>query len=121
MRQFVDDRNRGNVHRVSSVSLKCPNTAFAQDDFVISSRKQVLRREEQFFQGRSYAALQEHRLPNLAEFAQQIEVLHVARTDLEEVNVGHHDRNLRNLHDFADHQQIEAVAGFAQQFQSVEA
>ena len=53
----------------------------------------------------------------LAQFAQQIEVLHVARAHLKDVNVRQHERDLRDFHDLADHQQVEMVAGFAQQLQ----
>ena len=66
-------------------------------------------------------ALEQHRLANLAQFAQQIEVLHVARAHLEDVHIRQHQLDLRNLHDLADHQQFEMIARFAQQFQGVNA
>ena len=47
------------------------------------------------------AALQQHRLADVAELAQQVEVLHVARADLEAVDVGQHQLDLRDLHDLA--------------------
>ena len=43
---------------------------------------------------------------HLAQFAQQVEILHVARADLENIDVGQHDLDLRNLHDFADDQTV---------------
>ena len=72
------------------------------------------------FDGGCDAALQQHRLAHLAQFAQQVEVLHVARAHLEDVDVGQHELDLRNLHDLADHHQPVAVAGFAQQLQRVQ-
>ena len=54
----------------------------------------------------------------LAEFAQQVEVLHVARADLQDVRVLGEQRDLRLVHHFADHQQTVAVGRFAQQFQA---
>ncbi len=57
---------------------------------------------------------------DLAQFTQQIEILHIARAHLQNIHVGQHRLNLRDLHHFADHEQSEAVAGFAQQFQSVQ-
>src|SRR5208282_3113673 len=66
-------------------------------------------------------AFEQHRLPNLAQFAQQIEVLHVARAHLEDVHIRQHQLNLRDLHHFTDHQQMETIARLAQQFQRVEA
>ena len=40
-----------------------------------------------------------------AEFAKQVEVLHVARAHLEAIDIGQHRLDLRDLHDFADDQQ----------------
>ena len=57
----------------------------------------------------------------VAELAQQVEVLHVARAHLEEVDVGHHQLDLGDLHDLADDEQAVRVAGFAQQLEGVEA
>ena len=53
-----------------------------------------------------------------AQFAQQIEVLHIARAHLEDVDVRQHQPDLRDLHDLADHQHVELIAGLAQQLQS---
>ena len=55
---------------------------------------------------------------DLAQLAQQIEVLHVARAHLKDVNVRQHEPDLRDFHDLADHQQVEMIAGLAQQFQA---
>ena len=65
--------------------------------------------------------LSRRRLFHLAQFAQQVEVLHVARADLEDVDVGQHKLDLRDLHDLADHEQVELVARFAQQLEAFEA
>ena len=43
MREFVDDRNRGNVHRVARVGFKGADAALAQNDFVVAAREQVFR------------------------------------------------------------------------------
>ena len=59
-----------------------------------------------------------HRLANLAQFAQQVEVLHVAGADLEDVDVGQHGLDLGDLHDFADDQEIVSIRGLAQQLEA---
>src|SRR5579864_1964108 len=120
MRQFVHDGNGGNIERIASVGLESAYTALAGDDVVIASRHDVLGGKQEFLDGRGDAALEKDRLLQLAELAQQIEVLHVARADLQDVDVRHHLLDLRNLHDLADHQQIELVSGFTEQFESLE-
>src|SRR5208337_215075 len=120
VRQLVDNRNRRNVERVARIGLEGPNAPFAQDNLIVAARHDVFSREQQFFDGGGDAPLQQHRLADLAQFAQQVEVLHVARTHLEDVDVGQHQLDLRNLHDFADHHQPVAVAGFTQQLQRLQ-
>ena len=115
----MNDWNRGNVHGVAGVSLERPNAALAQDNFVVAARQQIFRRTQQFFDGGRDAALEQHRFAHLAQFAKQVEILHISRAHLEDVDIGQHQFDLRNLHDFADHQQFEMIARLAQQLQSV--
>ena len=62
-----------------------------------------------------------HGLAHVAELAQQVEVLHVARADLEAVDVGQHEFDLRDLHDLGDDQQAGLVGDLAQQLQAFDA
>ena len=55
----------------------------------------------------------------MAKLAQEIEVLHVARTHLEAVDVRKHRLNLRDLHHLRDDQQAGLVGHLAQQLQPV--
>src|SRR6266700_3118557 len=121
MRKLVDDGNRRDVQRIARVSLERANAALAQDDIIIATGHNVLGREQQFFKRGSDASLEHHRLLYLAQFPQQIEVLHVARADLQDIDVGQHHGHLRNFHHFADHQHAKAVSGFAKQFERFEA
>jgi len=57
------------------------------------------------------AALQQHGLARLAQFAQQVEVLHIARAYLKKVHIRQHGLNLRNLHDLADREQTVFLRG----------
>ena len=57
-------------------------------------------------------------LLHFAEFAQQLEVLHVARADLEDVDISTHQRDLRLIHYLADDEQLVAVGRVAQELQS---
>ena len=115
VRQLLHHRDGGDVHGVARVGFEGADAALAQDHFVIAAGQNVFRRKQQLFDGRRDAALQQHRLALLAQFAQQIEVLHVARAHLQDVGVLRHQRNLRLVHHLADHQQAVAVGGLAQQ------
>ena len=117
VRQLLDDRNSGNIQRVARVGFESADAALAQNHVVVSARHDVFGGEQQLFERGRDAALEQHRFFDLAQFAQQIEILHVARAHLEDVNVGQHQRDLRNLHDLADHQQIEMLAGLAQKLE----
>src|SRR5207248_1294639 len=115
MRELVNYGNRRDIERVAGVGLKGANAALAEDHVVVAARHDVFGREQQLFQGRRDAALQQHRLAYLTEFTKQIEILHVARSHLQNVNIRQHERDLRNRHDLADHQQLVLVSALAQQ------
>src|SRR5580704_12029037 len=114
----MNDRDSRNIKRVASVGFERANAALAQNDIVVSASHNVLGGEQQLLEGRSDATLEQNRLLNFAQFTQQIEILHVARADLEDVHERQHDGDLRNFHDLADDQQSKAITGLAQKFQS---
>src|SRR5205085_11838649 len=58
---------------------------------------------------------------HLPEGGEEIEVLHVGGTDLQDVDVLEHLFNLRDLHHLGHHGYVEFVAGRAKQFQSFHA
>src|SRR5260370_30983115 len=115
----MNDGDRGNVHGVARVSFERANAALAQNDFGVAAGEQVLSGKQEFFERGSDAAFEQHRLADLAQFAQQIEVLHVASAHLEDVNIRQHQLDLRDLHNLADHEQFETISRLAQQFQAV--
>ena len=85
--QFLDDRDRGDVERVARRRLERPDAALAEDHVVVAAGQDVLRRQQPLFDRGGDAALEEHRLAHVAELAEQREVLHVPRADLEDVRV----------------------------------
>src|SRR5271170_7147771 len=115
MGKLVDNGNRGNVQSIARVSFEGADSALTQNDIVIPTGHDVLGGEQQFLESRGNPALQQDRLLHLPQFAQQIEILHIAGADLQNVNIGCHDVDLRNLHDLADDEQFETVAGLPQQ------
>src|SRR5208282_5402670 len=97
------------------------DATLAENDFVVAAGEQVFSGEQEFFDGGRDAALKQHRFANLAEFAQEVEVLHVARPHLKDVDIRQHQLDLRDLHHFADDEQLKTITRFAQQFQAVSA
>src|SRR4051812_24548197 len=94
MGKFMNDGYGRNVHRVTSVGFECADSAFTQNNFVVSAREEIFGGEQQFFECGGDASFEQDWFSNFSEFPQQVEVLHVARTNLEDVDVGHHDGNL---------------------------
>ncbi len=63
---------------------------------------------------RGEPALEQHRLREVPDLAQQRVVLHVARADLEDVGVARQQRDLRGVHHLAHHREPVGVGGAAQ-------
>ena len=117
VRELVHDRYSGDIQRVAGVGLKSANAALTHDHLVVAAGHQVFGGEQQFFQRGGDAALQQHRFAHFAKFAQQIEVLHVARAHLQDVDIRQHQRDLRDRHHLADGQHFELVGNLSQQLQ----
>ena len=105
MREFVDHRNRGDVHGVARGRLVGADAAFAEDHVVVAAGQDVLAESSSSSMVAAMPRLNSIGLRDIAQLAQQIEVLHIARADLEEIDVGQHRLDLRNLHDLADPEQ----------------
>ena len=117
--KLVNDGNGADIERVARVSFKSTNAPLAKNYVVVAAGHNIFGREQKFFDGGSDPAFEQRRLLNFAEFAQQIEILHVAGAHLKNVDVGKHLGNLRNLHHLADYQQVELIFGLAQKFKSL--
>ena len=71
---------------------------FAQHDLFVAMREDVLRCLEQFFNGAGDPSFEEDRLVHLAQGIQKVEVLAVARTYLEDVDIVDHVPDLFGHH-----------------------
>jgi hypothetical protein len=109
MRKLLHHRYGRNVHSVARIVFESADAALAQDHVVVAARQDVFCGQQQLFDGGRNAALQQHRLALIPQLAQQIVILHVARAHLEDIGILADQRNLRLVHDFADHQQPMAV------------
>src|ERR1035437_4963387 len=119
--EFLDHRNGGEILGVARVGFKGTDAALAENHVVIAAGQDVLGGEQEFLDGGRDAAFEQHGFGLLAEFAQQVEVLHIARADLNDVGVFREQRDLRLVHDFADHQQAVAVGGGAEHLKTLAA
>src|SRR5262252_5020019 len=94
MRKLLYDRNSRYIQRISQIGLERSDSPFADDDLVIATRHYVFSREQCLFYCRCGPALQKDRLIDPSQLSQQIEVLHVAGADLEDVDVPDEQRDL---------------------------
>ena len=92
---------RSSVLRVEVSKVRIPRS---QRITLVGARgKEVLRGHEQVLDGGGEAALQEHGLAEAAHALEQLEVLHVARADLQHVHVVPHEVHVLGGHDLRHH------------------
>src|SRR5207247_9628189 len=99
--------------------LERPDPALAQNHVGVAAAQDVLRGQEPLFDRGRDAALQEHRLAHVPQLAQQREILHVARADLEDVAVAVDQLDLAKVHHFGDQLQVLRARGVSQQTQAL--
>ena len=111
-------RHRRQVQGVARAGLEGADAALAQDHGVAAVRQQVFGRHQQIVHGGADPALEQHRLAHAADPSQQVEVLHVARADLDHVGqLGQLVQMVERRRVRHDRQRV-AVAGFAQMAQT---
>ena len=86
MAEPLDCLHRREIERVSGIGFKRADAALAEDDVRVARRHDVFRAHQPFADRRGQAALEQNRLSGLPQFGQQIEILHVARADLNHIH-----------------------------------
>src|SRR6185312_9398995 len=117
VRELLEHGDRGDVHGVARVGLEGADAALAKHEVVVAAGEDVFGGEQNLFNGGGDAALEQAGLAHVPELAEQVEVLHVARTDLEAVDVREHDLDLRDLHDLGDDEQAVFIGSLAHDLQ----
>ncbi len=107
------------IQRVPRVALKGADPALAQDHVGVAARQQVLRRQQPLLDRRGDAALEQDGLPRAPQLAQQREVLHVPRADLQDVGVARDDLDLADVHHLRHELHAVVIGGRAQHPQAV--
>ena len=88
VREAVEERDDAEVERVAQRRLERADAALAEDDVRIAGGHDVLGTHQKLLQGRRHAALEEDGLLRVgADLLEEVEVLHVPRADLDDVDV----------------------------------
>src|SRR5579875_356561 len=106
------------IQHVARRIFKRTHAALTQHHVGIALRQNVLCRHQQVFDCGAHAALEQHRLACLADFTQQVEVLHVASANLKHIGVAKDHIDLPRVHDFGDDRQSVAMANLCENLQA---
>ena len=117
MAQLLHRADGGQVECVARVRLERADTALAQNHLLIAARHDVLRAHQPLLDGRRQTALKQNRLANLTQLFQQVEILHVARADLNAVHLVHEGVNVVGGHQLGHDGQPGLLAGMAEHVQ----
>ena len=131
MRRINDDRQVGfafehrhtsDVHHIAVGGFKCADAAFAENNIVIATRCNVFSRHEPFGNGGGQAALEDHRFVDASHFFQQIKILHVARADLDNVDIMF-EKGVEHaqIHQFGDNRQVVFISRLTEYGQTSDA
>ena len=117
VRDLLDGSDGAQIERIARIRLVSAYAALAEYDVVVTAGHDVLRRVEPLADGRGKAALQEYRRMHLADFFEQLEVLHVARTDLDHVGILRDQFDVVDVHDLRHDLEPRLVRRLAQHLQ----
>ena len=120
MGHLVEHDHTGQVQRVAHTGLEGTDAALAEDDVLVALGHDVLGAHHELFQRVGEAALEQHRLLLAAHGLEQLKVLHVAGTDLDEVHVLEQGQML-GVHDLGDDGGTGGTAGQFEQIQALAA
>ena len=119
MGHLFQHRHGGNIQRVAHARLKGADAALTQHDIGVALGHDVLSTHDQLLQGGGKAALEQHRYIQLADRLEQLKVLHVARADLDHIDLGvQKQRDMLVVHQLGHDGLAGDCAGLLQQLQT---
>jgi hypothetical protein len=121
VRSLPDNRDSGQVESVTGRAVEGPDAALAQNHLLIALRENVFGGRDPFLDRAGQAALEQHGPVQLPDLAQQVQVLHVARADLNDAGILRDTLRLFHGHHFSDNRKPDLTPGRYQQFQSLPA
>ena len=92
----------GYIQRKARVIAERPDAAFAQDDLLVALGEDVFGGHQPFFDRGSESAFEKHRLFGLARLHEKVVVLHISRTDLNDVGISFYQLNVSGIHYFGN-------------------
>ena len=110
VRQLAQHGDRRKIERIAGVGLKGAHAALAENDILVAAGHDVLRAHQPFLVGRGHTALDHHGLFLTAHSLQKVEVLHIARADLNDVHILE-ERKLAEVHQLGDDGQPRLLLG----------
>src|ERR1700730_2047261 len=119
MRKALDHGNRRDIERVAQVRVKRADATFAEDHLVVSAGHNVCGAEQQLLDRGGHSTLQKYGLIDFTQAAEQVLILHVPRSYLQDVAVRLHHFDLRRVHYFADDEKAVVLSRLSQQFQAL--
>ena len=110
MRQLVQHRDGCQIERVSGVIVKRADAALAENDIVVAAGHDIFRAHQQLLERVGKPALEQNRFLDRAHLFQKIVILHVARADLNDINILK-QRQMLNIHKFCHDRQARFLLG----------
>ena len=87
------------IQGIACFRFKCADSTFAKDDVLVPFGHDVFSRHQPFIVSCRQTTLQQDRRLRLADFFQQIEILHVTGADLDHIDI-----RLKCIYEFRGHQ-----------------
>ena len=111
VRFFFRDGHRGEIERVSGVGLKGADAPLAQHHVRISMRENVLRAEKPLLDPFAHAAFEQNWFSGFGALDEQLKVLRVAGSDLEDVGALSHMLDIAFAQNLSDYFESGFLAG----------
>src|ERR1700745_4279498 len=86
MRLLFGNGDGRQIKRIASIGLKCPDTAFTKQDAGVAVCQEVFSGKHPFFNSLVHAAFQEDWFARFSALDQELEILSVARPNLQDIS-----------------------------------
>ncbi len=114
MGMHFHQRHSRDIQVVADHRLKGSDAALTEDHIFVAARVNIFSRHQEFLHGCGKAAFQQNWLFGTPQLLEQHKVLHIARAQLDDIDIGKQIQVLF-AHDFGDNRQSGLPLGFQQQ------
>jgi hypothetical protein len=111
MGKLLQEGNGTQVQGISPRGFKSPNPPFTGNDLAIPLRRDVLCREEKLLNRGAQTTLEQHWVIDLSHLGQELAVLHVSGTNLEDIRIPANQIDIHRVQYFRDYGQPCDIAG----------